>query len=30
MQPWGDRYVANYSAKGKGRIDTLLANLTSG
>ncbi|KAK5655353.1 hypothetical protein OQA88_5920 [Cercophora sp. LCS_1] len=27
MQPWGDRYVANYSAKGKQRIDSIFSNL---
>ncbi|RYP69455.1 hypothetical protein DL771_006107 [Monosporascus sp. 5C6A] len=29
MQPWGDRYVANFSAEGHRRIDSIFANLTS-
>ncbi|KAK4458442.1 hypothetical protein QBC42DRAFT_308599 [Cladorrhinum samala] len=27
MQPWGDRYVANYSSRGRQRIDSIFANL---
>ena len=27
MQPWGENYVANYSAVGKRAFDILFANL---
>ena len=27
MQPWGDNYVANYSAEGKRAFDVIFSNL---